>query len=783
MTSESQAARWKRMRAIAEEALELPSDEARRFVEAACGSDQELTRDVLDLLSCQPPTEDFLEAPRLGMLDEILEQRAAQTEIGARVGPYRLVELIAVGGMGSVYRARRDDAQFEHEVAIKLIGSELAPPSVLEHFRRESQILAGLEHPNITHLLDGGQTESGRPFIVMELVDGVPITQFARESNLSLEEKLDLFEQVCAAVRHAHRHSIVHRDLKPANILVRPDGSVKLLDFGVSKLLGESALESAPTVAGHLTVPYSSPEQLRGEPVTTASDVFSLGVVLYELLIERHPFTFDDNLSETIRRITEIDPEVPSKRRAGISRELDAILLMAMAKEPTGRYDGAAELATDLRRLREGEPITAHPPSAGYRLRKLVSRHRALAAALGLLFLLALSFGIVATILSLDLEHQRTAAVAAGQRAIAAASVTRDINQFLAETLERADPLYLGGHRLEILALLEDAERRLVSVTESAVEGPLRLTLGKTYLRLELLAQAEEHLIRAIQLFRSMPETQDELADALVASSEIALWRWDLERAVAQLDEALSLLGDSGSIVQRLEILGELFGLLVTAGRGDELPARVRELEELRTRLGSTGELEVACAFEQIAQALNRESEGALPESLMAEAQHIRERSGAKEAVAPGSIARATLLLDQNRLEESLPVFQDAEQRLASSFGPEHPVLLDAMIGRSFALSMLDRMEEAEQLLERASRIARDSLPVWHRKVAHIEGRLGDLLLIQGHHAEAEPHLLRAYESQVALAGDGNLIALQLKERIAFLYEDWGRPEDAERWR
>ena len=346
---------------------------------------------------------------------------------GREVGRYRVIRRIAEGGMGTVFEAHRADDVFAKTVAIKICAATLVGETTRDRFRRERQILARLEHPRIARILDGGTTDAGAPYFVMEYVDGLPLDRYVEERRLGLDERLRLFCDVCEAVAYAHRNLVVHRDLKPSNILVDADGCVKLLDFGIAKLLAEGTEGSQPqatrTLFRVMTPEYAAPEQVRGDPVTTATDVYALGVLLYELVTGRRPYRVERSApSEWERAVLEQEPIRPSARvstrpeaagsegrekaaltglqprqlRRRLRGDLDRIILKALQKEPERRYSSAEALASDIRRHLEGLPVSAHGDALTYRARKFVRRHRVGVAAAGLVFI-ALIGALVAT--------------------------------------------------------------------------------------------------------------------------------------------------------------------------------------------------------------------------------------------------------------------------------------------------------------------------------------------------------------------------------------------------
>jgi non-specific serine/threonine protein kinase/serine/threonine-protein kinase len=398
--------RWQRLEDLFHAALDRDPAERDAFLTEACAGDQDLRREVERLMHADEQASVFVDSAAAGV------ERIASTVLpeGRQVGAYRIVRELGRGGMGSVYLGERADAQFDMRVAIKLIKRGMDTDAVLQRFRHERQILAALEHPNIARLLDGGTTDEGLPHFVMEYVDGQPIDEYCRAHRLTLEQRLDLFRQVCAAVSYAHQHLVVHRDIKPSNILVTADGVPKLLDFGIAKLLetGDEAFTLATEAGGQvmMTPQYASPEQLRGERVTTVSDVYGLGVLLYELLAGARPYDVVGRSPEEVRQIvTARDPVRPSVMAARngdevLSRrlrgDLDTIVLTAMRTDSAERYASVALLADDVRRHVEGLPVVARGDSWTYRTARFI-RRRKLGVAAAAAIVISLIGGVIAT--------------------------------------------------------------------------------------------------------------------------------------------------------------------------------------------------------------------------------------------------------------------------------------------------------------------------------------------------------------------------------------------------
>lgn len=429
---------WQRIRPILESALELEPAKRPGFLDGAC-QDAALRHEVESLIaSSDEGGASLLETPPVP--NPALEQELQlRLRAGTRVGAYQIVKEIAQGGMGAVYQAVRADGQYKQRVALKIVRSEFGGEFTAARFRNERQILASLDHPNIAKILDGGTTAEGVPFFVMEFIDGKPITEYCDQQKLTVDARLKLFRAVCSAVHYAHQHLVVHRDIKPSNILVTAEGAPKLLDFGIAKLLNPNLLpEHLTFTAGGfavMTPEYASPEQLSGAPLTTATDVYSLGLVLYELLAGRRAFRFSSPMPHEVAKVVlESDPEKPSaatareeqeeetiiegprnavpitpqqisslrselpdKLRRRLSGDLDNIVLKALRKEVAERYSSADQLSDDIRRHLEGLPVLARKSSVAYRCRKYVQRHKVVVASAAIVFL-SLVTGLLLTL-------------------------------------------------------------------------------------------------------------------------------------------------------------------------------------------------------------------------------------------------------------------------------------------------------------------------------------------------------------------------------------------------
>ncbi|HYX20247.1 MAG TPA: serine/threonine-protein kinase, partial [Thermoanaerobaculia bacterium] len=373
--------RWREVKDLFDRAVDRPEPERRDFLDAERRRDAELAGEVARLLDAHAAAGEFLERPAV---DQI-RLSPAPAEAPERIGSWEIERELGHGGMGTVYLAARSGDGFRQTVALKVVRRGMDTDFVLQRFRGERRILAELDHPGIARLLDGGSTEGGAPFFVMEYIDGRHLLEEARARDLSLRERLRLFLPVCDAVAYAHRHLVVHRDIKPSNVLVTADGVPKLLDFGLAKLLrpdGEGADGRTETALRLLTPDYASPEQVRGESVTTATDIYSLGVVLYELLTGQRPYRVTGRTPEAIARaVCEEEPARPSAASAALRGDLDNVVLMALRKEPDRRYASVEQFAEDIRRHLDGRPVSARKDTLRYRAGKFVTRHKASVAA------------------------------------------------------------------------------------------------------------------------------------------------------------------------------------------------------------------------------------------------------------------------------------------------------------------------------------------------------------------------------------------------------------------
>ena len=588
--------RFETLKDIFHTARELPAAERPSYLEKACGADESLRREIEALLESDRAADRFIADPPAGLAAELFGGSQNHLDVGRNIGQYKLLECIGAGGMGTVYLAERADQQFQMQVAIKLIKRGMDTDSVLRRFEHERQILASLEHPNIARLLDGGSTEDGVPYFVMEYIKGHRIDRYAEEHQLPISERLELFRQVCSAVSFAHQHLIVHRDLKPSNILVTPAGIPKLLDFGIAKII--QANDSMETLATMTAIPimtpqYASPEQIEGAPATTLSDVYSLGAVLYELLTGRPPYRLQNHSPQEIARaISTAQIEKPStvatrgEDTRRLRGDLDNIVRMAMRKETARRYRSVEQFSEDIRRHLTGRPVIARPDTMSYRAGKFLQRNT-VAVSAAVLILLSLVGGIIATAWQARRatiqEHRARAEQARAERRF---NDVRKLAKSVLFDYHDAIKNLPGATKVREL-LVKDALNYLDSLAGEANSDPdLQRELAAAYERvgdvrggassgsLGDLAGAVESYTKALRI-----------REALVAlNPEDAAARRDLARSHRKLGERLRATAEESNGLEHLrKALALCLDLAREQPASDDLQL---ELADTRTRLG-----------------------------------------------------------------------------------------------------------------------------------------------------------------------------------------------------
>ncbi|MEP7380824.1 MAG: serine/threonine-protein kinase [Gemmatimonadota bacterium] len=812
-----------RVRELFDTALEMTGSERDNYLRRACVADESLQVEVESLLSALERGSGTWDRPLGSVLADAVAAGDHAAGVGTRIGPYALTRLLGVGGMGAVYEGVRDDDQFQKRVALKFLRRGHEGDLAIRRFRYERQILANLNHRNIAALLDGGVTPEGQPYIVMEFVDGRPITAYAAAHHLGLRARLQLLRQVCAAVQHAHQHLVVHRDLKPGNILVAADGTVKLLDFGIARLLreGEGAAQLPATQGGlHAFTPdYASPEQVRGLPIATSSDLYSLGVIACELLSGHRPFAFDGQLfAEMQARIALAPPPPPStlvtaadlphfgepslpRLQRQLRGDLDAIVLQALRKEPDRRYSSAEQFAADFQRHLDGLPVTAQRDTLGYRTVKFLRRRRIEVAA-GVLVAASLVGGIVAT--------TRQARRAETERA-----KTAQVNTFLSTMLAAVDPGNSGRDVTVAQALSQAAQQIDSQHLAPEIEAEIRHTIGQTYVELGLYDSAQVHVRRAAELRtreyglvhpltsmslsyvaaleesvgdyaaaestgrivldiqrRLKPRHTTELATALDNVSRYVEQQGRLDEAMGYAQESIALRQgstDSASLAAIPYTLNNLSVSYQYQGNWVKAESLSRASLEVEAKVHGTRSNNYGNLLRTLAGIADAQKRPAEADSLIRQSIDVLDESLGSDH--PDYLRSLAMLASLRASVEDWPGTEAAARPVVNAIGgamhESHPQAAVALQFLGFALAGQGKVAAADSAFRRSLALRRKYLPPDHWAIASSEAVLGHHLAMTGRRAQGEPMLRRAYARLVETRGEDAEITMTTARRLA----------------
>ncbi|MEM7350103.1 MAG: serine/threonine-protein kinase [Acidobacteriota bacterium] len=757
-------------------ALDLVPAERKAFVARECAGEPEVLALVERLLAnvegdTDLPTGGGMAGP---LWDGLAENLTAEPDLGGTVvDRYRIVRELGRGGMAVVYLAERADSQFDHQVALKLIKRGTDTDEVVRRFRQERQIMALTQHPNIARLLDGGSTPEGRPYFVMEHVAGQPIDRYCDEARLTIRQRLRLFLEVARAVDHAHRNLVVHRDIKPSNILVSEDGEVKLLDFGIAKFLDPAAqVQLTRSQMRMLTPAYASPEQVRGIPVSTASDIYQLGLLLYLLITGQSPYRAGSSTSQDLAQaITEEPPTRPStvirdarsrktspaerssqeavfrQRRTtpirlqrDLDGDLDNIVLMALRKEPERRYASTQHLIDDIERHLAGRPILARPNTWRYRCSKFVRRH-ALAVAASAVMVLVIA-GLIA-FYTWQLKIERDRASQAAERASREAVVANQVSSFLVGLFEVSDPNQAQGEVVTAREILDrGAERITAEVQEDpSIQARLMKTMGRVYRNLGLFDSATSLLEGALEVQAANSGSEPlAVADSLSELGDLFRQLGRFDEAESHLERALQLIEDLESPEKQAELIDKLAQLKMEQGRLLEAEGLFRRsLAVLEAHRGPE-DIGVAEVLNNLALVLRYDSRAAEAVPLFQRALPIMERSLGTEhtdvAITLSNLALAHR--DQGQYAAAAPLYLRALAILEKLLGPEHPQVAIVLHNYADLLSNQAAFDAAEPLYHRSRAILEVALGPEHPNVATSLHSLGDLYLARGDFDRAE---------------------------------------------
>ncbi len=767
-------ARWRLLESLFYQASDMDERDRAIFLDHACGPDAELRREVESLLAFSGNTGDFIERP--------VTQAARQwSNTASLIGPWKILEPLGDGGMGSVYLARRADEVYEQNVAIKLMRADLVRNrEMLQRFKRERQILAHLNHPNIARLLDGGVSAEGLPYLVMEFVAGLPINEYCARNALSIPAILELFRTVCTAVEYAHQRLIIHRDLKPGNILVTRTGVPKLLDFGIARLLDpdlHGANEQTRASEKLMTPEYASPEQIRGEPVTAASDVYSMGMLLYELLAGARPFKpKTDSPIEIALAICEQIPPPPSAlckdpaRGRQLRGDLDHIVMMAIRKEPERRYASMAQFSDDISAYLGGYPLKARTGTWRYRTGTFVRRHKFGVAAATLFALCLAGFGIGMGLLARQASRERETA--------------EQEKQFMADMFQAATPEVARGETITARMLLDRGAERIDHelTSQPRVKASMLETIGEAYRSLGFYDRAQDLAQRSLDLYRKTYGADSaESAKAIELLAELARDKGDYAKAEPLLSGLIaakrqSLGAAHPEVAALMAELGECFYWEAKDDQAIELLRRTLAIDRsngpnfgLGTRLYLALTLERKGDYEEARHLL----EEVVEISRRKYGVDSRDYGNALHNLASSLIDRGDLFGAEAKLRETLAIRR-------KTLGPDHPDLSYTLNNLGFVLLEQGNWHAAEPFLQEAVANGVKYLGPDHPRLAGPLNNWGRVLEAKGDYAQAAETYRHALLNLQKAKAASTWPAAQVTANLGLLYFDQGQYAEAE---
>ncbi len=828
-----QPERWQQVKRLAYEALERDTGERTTWLADACAGDQSLKTEVESILAHHAQAPDLLEAPACESFAEFRHVGKADRRIGQRVGAYELERLIGSGGMGDVFLGKRFDGEFEQRVAIKLIRRGMETDDLVRRFYDERRTLAGLNHDNIARLIDGGSTEEDCPYLVMEYVEGQRIDSFCANHTLSTAQRLSLFQTVCSAVQYAHQNLVVHRDLKPSNILITADGVPKLLDFGIAKIISPQSSDhhGAMTVTAkrRMTPQYASPEQIRGEAISTVSDVYSLGVILYELLTGHQPYRMSSGtpaemeklfleqeppkpstaISQVVQTVAPdgprsetLTPESVSKTRDGqpdqlrrrLAGDIDNIVLMAMRKEPERRYASAQQLSEDIRRHLDGLPVIARSNTFAYRASTFVKRNKT-----GVVAAVAIAIAILMGIVGItqqrnqavaNLVRAREAEQLAGAEAARAKTeveTVKEVSEFLVHLFEVSDPSEARGNTVTVREILDKGATNIAEELrdQPAVQATMMNTIGTVYQQLGLFDKAHPLIEGALTIRRKLFGSEHlAVAESLHNVAAASHARGDYAAAEPLFREALAirrkLLGNEDAEVAAT--LNGLAVLLRVAGRLAEAERLYREALVMRRKLLGDEHIDVAETLNNLGMLHHLKGEYVEAERLLRNALAMRRKLlgvlHPQVAESMNNLAGLLYAIQDFGAAESL--LREQVVMCRALLGDEHPKLGGALHNLAFVLHAQGKHSEAEPIYRNALAMRRKLLGGEHPDVVFSLSGLGGLRMDEGDAAGAEPLFRESLEIRIKGLPKGHWMIADSESLLGLCLTVLERYEEAE---
>ncbi len=820
-------------------ALDMHISQREKFLDEKCKGDDELKNEILSLLESFENNDDFLEKP----LEVDLESSESLKDhyIGKQIGRYVIDSEAGFGGMGIVYAGYRNDKEFEQKVAIKILKHGITSDYLLKRFQIERQTLANLQHRFIAKLLDGGSTDEGLPYLVMEFIEGIPITKYCEKNKLSINDRLELFIKVCLAVQYAHQNLTIHRDIKPGNILVVEDGTPKLLDFGIAKLIDEDLIEDdgglTKTGIWHLTPEYSSPEQINGERITTASDIYSLGVLLYKILTGEQPYKITSSspiaISKIIKEENVTKPSDKVKVTSNINHEkiynqlkgdLDNIILKAMDKDPERRYASVEQFSEDLKRYLIGLPVIAQKDTATYRLKKFINRHKVGVSS-------SIGFAILLIISLIAISWQANVASKERDNAKVEAQKAEEVNSFLQSMLSSVDPSEIGRD-VKVYDILEkaadDIETNLKDQPE--VEASLRSTLGNTYVNLGEYDKAKPFLDKALAInIKIYGDESKETAYSLhdlglyfdwvgdykkadsIYSRSIKILRKVLEQPTKQFsnvlndqalikmyygknDAAKKLFNEALDVALQSHgekdkntavIMNNLALNYTDAGDLDKAEKYYKKSLAINIELLGENRPEVGTIYNNLAYLYSRKKDYKLAEEYLEKSYKLKLNLKGKDHPDVGLALNnlGVINIRMGNYDKAEKYQLDALKQYRKTLASDHPYIALSQYWLGKIYLEKNKFSIAEDYLRNSLKTRIKKFPAENKDIWRSKSELGICLLKQKKYNEAEKLLTSSLEFYKSNFGDDSTQIIRLYNNVVDLYSSTGNKKNADMYR
>jgi serine/threonine protein kinase len=794
---------WQKIGIIFEEALKLTEPERTEFLLNACGNDYELLAEVRSLIEADTNVPSVLK----GQASDAIHIQPRKNYEGTIIGNYKIINQIAEGGMGSVFLAERADGQFEQKVALKLIKPGMNSSEIIKRFQFERQILARLQHPNIARLLDGGLTEENLPYFTMEYVEGENIDVYSDKNNLSVNERLKLFTEVCNAIQYAHQNLVIHRDLKPSNIIIKKDGTVKLLDFGIAKVFTEddASVQSALTRTGLyvMTPEYASPEQIRGGTITTSTDIYSLGLILYQLITGEKAYEIktqsplelekiicftepvkpssairslkakDKTNAEKISHAHKINPDKLIKTLSG---DLDNICLMALRKEPERRYSSAEQFQQDIENYLEGRPVHARQNTIYYRTNKFIIRHKIAVISAVSIFIIG---ALLTTFYFIQLKKERDKAQLEAQKA-------EEVSNFLKNIFKLSDPYESRGETITARELLDKGAQKINKELSDQpdVKATMLSLIGSVYQNLGLFDKSDSLLKEALAIRMKLNKNGMEEAKSLRDLGELYTYKGEYSKADSLLNNALNIykINSEKEDDSYAWILGDLAWVYKSKGNYSKSELYYKKSIEILKRNKKNNE-DLLTMMNNFALELHEEGKYDEAEKMFKETLGLQKKIYGDKPhpeISTTTYNLAELLRDRGKYDEAEKMFKTSLAMDTKLSGPENPDVAYSLQGLASIYKIKGNFDEAQKLFMQVLNMRKKFLGNNHPDVAYAISNLGLLFYGEQKYDSAQKYYEKALILHKKLNGPDHPSVAICLNKLGFINYKKGNYKKAE---